>query len=209
MPGRVRIPLDCIVLAAGFSSRMQTFKPILPLANSTVIELAVGNALAACRRVILVTGHRAEDVESLFRTDRRVELVRNQAYETGMFSSIRRGAAEAEGPACFLQPGDLPFVPAELFFSLYDALLSRCGGEGNARPVAFGPEGEGRRGHPLLLNRAFIDLVLEAPDGSSMRELFRTTGFPRPVPCLDAGAYFDLDTPEDYEKAAEKASSGD
>ncbi len=206
VPGRERIPLDCIVLAAGLSSRMQAFKPVLPLAGSTVIERAVGNALAACRRVILVTGYRAEEVEALFRLDPRVKPVRNPAYETGMFSSIRRGVAEAEGPACFLQPGDLPFVPEELFFSLHEAFLSRCGDEAKALPAAFRPEGAGRRGHPLLLNRAFIGLVLEASDGSSMRDLFRTAGAPRAVPCLDPGAYFDLDTPEDYEKASSEAS---
>jgi len=187
---------------------MQAFKPTLPLANSTLIERTVGNALSACRGVILVTGHRAEDVETLFRTDRRVKIVRNPAYEAGMFSSIRRGAAEAAGPACFLQPGDLPFVPAVLYFSIYEAFHSRCGAEGTSRPAAFVPEGEGRRGHPLLLNRAFIDLVLDASDGSSMKEMFLTAGLPRAVPCLDPGAYFDLDTPEDYEKAASEASSG-
>ena len=67
---------DCIILAAGASSRMRSpravslgrepLKPLLPFGDSTLVETAVGAALRARCRAILVVGHRAVEVAEPF-----------------------------------------------------------------------------------------------------------------------------------------------
>ena len=50
-----------VVLAAGLSSRMKSFKPMLPLAGSTVIKTAISTLRAAGVTTIeVVTGKNAE-----------------------------------------------------------------------------------------------------------------------------------------------------
>lgn len=58
--------LAALVLAAGFSSRMGSFKPLLPLGETTVIEKVVGNFFAAGIQDVRVVGHRAEEVISTY-----------------------------------------------------------------------------------------------------------------------------------------------
>lgn len=197
------LPADCLILAAGLSVRMKTFKLTLPLAKKTVIERSVENALAACEQVLLVTGHRAEEIEALFSGNERVKIVRNAAYRGGMFTSVRSGAAESRGSACFIVPADLPFISPGLYRLLYLTYLESLGSSAAcvpARPASFRPEDGKRRGHPLLVNRAFLDHILAAPSEASLRDLFRRWGAPTPVPWDDPGAYEDLDTEEDYKR---------
>src|SRR2546423_14612641 len=52
-----------ILLAAGQSSRMGAFKPLLPFGNSTVIECCIDNLRhASVNEIVVVVGHRADEV---------------------------------------------------------------------------------------------------------------------------------------------------
>ncbi|MFW6288789.1 MAG: nucleotidyltransferase family protein [Spirochaetota bacterium] len=53
---------DCILLAAGLSSRMQGVKMLREIDGQPLVRIAANNALAGCRRVILVLGHEADAV---------------------------------------------------------------------------------------------------------------------------------------------------
>jgi molybdenum cofactor cytidylyltransferase len=109
---------DCVMLAAGQSRRMEQWKMTLPLDERTLIEAAVRTALEVCGRVILVAGFRAEELEALFRGQRRVQVVENRSYEKGMFSSVRRGCREVRSPRFFLALGDMPRVSADTYREL-------------------------------------------------------------------------------------------
>ena len=69
------------VLAAGFSSRMGSFKPLLPLNDETVIErvLRVSKA-AGIRQRVVVTGYNREALAPLLEKNGAVE-VRNPRFE--------------------------------------------------------------------------------------------------------------------------------
>ena len=56
-------PCSAILLAAGRSSRMGAFKPLLPFGNKTVIECCI-DALreGGVETIVVVLGHRADDV---------------------------------------------------------------------------------------------------------------------------------------------------
>jgi hypothetical protein len=84
--------LAAIVLAAGYSSRMAEFKPLLPLAGSTALERCIGLFCAACvAEVIVVLGHRAEELQPL--AERAgARCIFNSRFEQGMFSSISAGS---------------------------------------------------------------------------------------------------------------------
>lgn len=187
-----------LVLAAGLSSRMKAFKPLLPFRDSTVIEASVGSLLSGgAQCVVVVTGHRADEIEDLLsrRFGGRVRFVRNpDPAGTDMLASVRLGCAAL--PACdafFLLPGDMPLVERGTFFRL---LAARDG----AKCVIF-PTFEGRRGHPPLIDARLVPDILAYRGGDGLRGLWRLHAeLVRLLAVEDAGVRIDLDTPEEYEK---------
>jgi molybdenum cofactor cytidylyltransferase len=179
--------LDCIVPAAGRSERMGRWKPALPFRGSTLVGTVVAAALAACRRVILVTGHHGDELAALFAGEPRVVAVHNPYWALGMFSSIQRGAGLVQTGRFFLQLADMPFVgPA-----VYRALL--------VVPEAdfVFPVHAGTRGHPVLLGPRVLAAVLAADAAAgSMKEIARRLAVVE-VPWGDDSVLRDVDTPAD------------
>ncbi|MDO5538255.1 MAG: NTP transferase domain-containing protein, partial [Desulfovibrionaceae bacterium] len=88
-----RAPACAVLLAAGFSSRMHALKPLLPFGDGTVLARTAGIwRRAGVERLVLVTGHRAEEIEA---EAARLALpcVRNPRPEEGMFASLKLGLA--------------------------------------------------------------------------------------------------------------------
>ncbi len=57
---------DCLITAAGLSSRMGAWKLMLPYRQSTILDESLKNALVLCDRIILVVGHRADELISRY-----------------------------------------------------------------------------------------------------------------------------------------------
>ena len=52
-----------IIVAAGCSSRMGSFKPLLPLGTNTIIRRVVRLIDTVADEIVVVTGYRGEDLE--------------------------------------------------------------------------------------------------------------------------------------------------
>lgn len=187
-----------LVLAAGLSSRMGVFKPLLPLGERTVIEATVDSILSGGgARVAVVTGYRGDEVTQLLRAryGERVLPVENPAFaRTDMLTSVHIGCRALLGcGAFFLLPGDMPFVRRETF----QALLA-------ARPegVSIGfPTLEGVRKHPPLVDGALIPEILAFREEGGLRRFWQQhEDLIYTVPVADDGVEIDLDTPEDYQR---------
>jgi CTP:molybdopterin cytidylyltransferase MocA len=217
------LPLDCVVPAAGCSTRMGEFKLLLPYRGRHLVTHAVRRALAVCHRVIVVTGHRADDVAALFQRHPRVTVVRNEHYREGeMVSSIATGAAAVETPWFFVAPGDMPDLPAEVFRRLGEEVADptvttdaadATDGSGTTAPAdatdaadatALFPVSGGRRGHPVLISRGVVgELERRLGQVPSMREFL--AAFPtREIDVTDlveggetGGIFHDIDTRSD------------
>jgi len=137
-----------IILAAGLSSRMGAFKPLLEIEGVSmvrrVVQLMRGTGADP---VVVVTGHRRRELEERLQgTD--VELIHNPNYaSTQQLDSLRLALAPLEGQCdrLLISPADIPLVKPETV----EALL-RTPGE-FVRPVC-----RGRGGHPVLVSAALI-----------------------------------------------------
>ncbi len=77
-----------VILAAGFSSRMNGFKATLNISGKSPVEMLIEETKAAgVERIILVTGYKRELLKPYIREN--VEEVYNQDYQKGMNSSIK------------------------------------------------------------------------------------------------------------------------
>lgn len=195
MPARP--DLAALILAAGRSTRMGSFKPLLPFGRGTVIERVISTVHeAGIQTIRVVVGWRADRLIPVL--DRHgVPWVRNDRFEEGMYTSVQAGVRDLPTGvgAFFVFPGDMPLVQS--------ATLTRLIAEWDKRPGGiFYPCFEGRRGHPPLIASALIPEILrEAPPGGLRILLARHAAEASEVECGDRGILLDLDTPETYRES--------
>ena len=189
-----------LVPAAGMSSRMGDFKPLMPLRGKTVIENSIDSMLSAgVEQIVVVLGHRGQELETMLRSrypGGRLRFVFNHRYaETDMLHSIKVGLAAM--PLCrafFLLPADMPVIEAETYWAVYRALPPEGG------RIVF-PTLSGYRKHPPLIDSALIPAILrfDGPDG--LRGFWRLNeSRVVTVPVDDVGCSTDLDTQQQYQE---------
>ena len=188
---RIRKPCCAVVTAAGLSSRMGDFKPLLPFGTVTVAEAALANLRdAGVGEIVVVTGYRASELRNALR-DAGVVFADNPDFRTTqMYDSLRIGLAALPSNAqrVLIQPVDLPAILSETI-----AALLRAPGA-VARPVCGG-----RSGHPLSLDAALIPALLAYGGADGLRGALAALQIPvTPLMTEDVGTLMDADTKEDY-----------
>ncbi|MHB0876632.1 MAG: nucleotidyltransferase family protein [Anaerolineae bacterium] len=189
-----------IVLAAGFSSRMGTFKPLLPLGSSIALERAIASLRdGGVGDVVVVTGHRAEELRPhLARLGAREAF--NRRPESGMFSSVLVGidALADCATAAFILPADLPLVRPSTIRRLGETYLSR-------RVAVVYPSFHGKRGHPPLVARACFAESPPPTFPGGLATLLAQQADTVDVPVPDEGVLWDMDTPGEYDRMVARA----
>ncbi|MFZ4615296.1 MAG: nucleotidyltransferase family protein [Rectinemataceae bacterium] len=180
---------DCIVLAAGSSSRMGKPKLHLPFGESTLLRTTVAAALAGGCCPVIVVGRRDDDNLGSLASE-GIIIVRNKDPSRGMLSSLCEGLALVRGEGFFFIPGDMPLVAA----TTYELLSGHFG----AGPVI--PTYSGRRGHPVLMPSSLIRALLELPQDRPLKAFIEASG-PTFVEMEDPGVLRDIDDPESYKAA--------
>ncbi|HUW42194.1 MAG TPA: NTP transferase domain-containing protein [Rectinemataceae bacterium] len=190
---------DCVIPAAGASSRMGAFKPLLPFGPASVVEATVGSALAAGCRVVLVVGYRGAELASLFAGRPGVLVAENPDWERGMLGSLQTGLKCVASPCFFTIPADMPLVPPAVYGLLLRAREAGPAAEAS-EPAAYFASRGGRAGHPVLIPSSWIAEMLRLPPGGRMRSYLER----RRMVLVEAGTdavFADLDGPEEYRRA--------
>lgn len=181
--------VDCIITAAGLSSRMGKWKMMLPWREGTILDASINNALQFCARIIVVTGYHADALQERYRHQENVTLVHNADYQQGMAGSVITGARAVNTDYCFITPGDLPCLHEGIFRELW-ALRS----EG-----AILPHYRGTPGHPVLVKKSSLLQAIARPDIRSMRQALMQ-GKHHCVSLEHPEIVFDIDTPDDFSR---------
>jgi len=182
----------CAVLtAAGCSSRMGDFKPLLPFGNSFIAASCVDRLRrAGVSEIIVVIGHRSGELRAALES-RSVCFSENPDYRTTeMFDSLKRGLASVSRDCkkIVVQPIDLPAILPQTI-----AALLREDGQ------AVRPTYHGKSGHPIVLDASILPQILAYGGGDGLRGALRAPGISvRELPVEDEGVLLDADTNEDY-----------
>jgi molybdenum cofactor cytidylyltransferase len=156
-----------ILLAAGQSTRMGAFKPLLPFGEQTVIESCLEYLQSGgVETIVIVVGHRAEAIKEKLR-GLPVRFALNPDPESEMSTSIACGVQElpSDCQATLITPTDYPAIPSTVVSSLIDSWRTR-----GAKLLA--PKYEGRGGHPVLVDLCFRDQLLNLDPKRGLRGLF-------------------------------------
>ncbi len=196
----LKLHTAAIILAAGLSSRMQEFKPLLKIGNKTMLEHAIGLfRYAGVEDIIVVLGHRAEDVIPVVEHTNARWLL-NSDFAEGMFSSIQCGVRGMYSScnAFFLLPVDIPLVAPTTLLQLLDTFDS------NPEIRICYPYFAGRRGHPPLIDADLAKALLDYDGTEGMRGFLRKfADYASDVSVTDKFVAMDADTPAAFSRLQE------
>lgn len=183
-----------VVVAAGLSSRMEAFKPMLPFGSSTIsIHMMTMLKDMGIDPIVVVTGYRGEELQQhLFFTG--VRFVKNERFkETQMFDSVQIGvqAISRDCERLMILPIDVPAIMPDTIRQqlMIDAPIIRtmCHGE---------------PGHPIMLWSEVAEKLRSYEGTGGLRGAIENSGIAiTNLEVDDEGIYRDLDTWEQYQEA--------
>ena len=189
--------LEGIILAAGESRRMGYPKPLLKIGGRTFIEQIAETMLAVVPRLVIVLGAHHERVRAAIPHDARIVIVENPNYSRGQLSSLKVGlsALQPNAAGALVHLGDHPMVRMETFQAIVDSYNQ------TGKPIVIARQ-DGRRGHPVIFDRAMFGELLSAPEEEGARHVVNANGSRVAYVDLDdPGINLDLDTPADLAHA--------
>ena len=183
--------IGAVIVAAGMSSRMGDFKPMLNIGSISIAQRIVATFhRAGVTKIAVVTGYNAPLLERHLSNSGLVFL-RNEDYaSTQMFDSAKIGLAYLRDKCerILFTPVDIPLFTAMTVTELIESGAELC------CPVC-----EGRTGHPLLIASSLVDAILaDSGEGGLQGAIARCGAEMLQIPVEDPGVLHDADTPADY-----------
>lgn len=208
--------ISAVVLAAGYSSRMGSFKPLLPVGGVPALErLIAGIKDAGIKNIAVVTGYRHELLQPVIRSMSGDGTVIVEAYnadfDSGMFSSIQTGVAKIrevfpDSEGCFLMPVDCPLIDSKVITALEEAVMR----SGDAVKDSFAvPVFEGKKGHPLYVPAGYAEEICSYGGPGGLKGITdKYWDRMLRVPVDSEGCILDMDTPEGYREIEDFLAAG-
>lgn len=188
-----------IILAAGYSSRLEQFKPLLSLGGKTIADRVISIFAQNNVDVFLVVGWNKEAMLAGIKSS-RMTVVENPDYRKGMFSSVLAGVGRlrVNYEAFFVMPVDIPLVRSATVHRLLDD-ASR-----HPHKIIY-PVFDNHRGHPPLIPASLIPALLSwRQDGGLKSFLHSQRDIVREAAVCDRNILFDIDTAQDLQEAFER-----
>jgi len=186
-----------LILAAGFSGRMERFKPLLSYKGKSFIQNIVLRLYSVCDKIIIVTGYKANEVEenvNQLNLPSKIEFVHNASFEKGMFTSLQAGLAKAkECDWIFYHLVDQPGLPEVFYKKLVEQI--------DDRHNWIQPKIKEQKGHPILIRNDLFQIISDAPLNSNLRTISNDPKVKKKFwECGYEEIFQDIDTEEDYSK---------
>ena len=182
-----------VLVAAGLSSRMEAFKPMLPFGRSTIsIHIVTMLKDMGIAPIVVVTGYRGDELQQHL-SFTGVRFIKNERFrETQMFDSVRLGigAVCKDCERLMILPVDLPAIMPDTIRQqmMIDAPIIRttCHGE---------------PGHPVMLWSQVAEMLCGYQGDGGLRGAIEHSGIAiTNLEVEDEGIYRDMDTREQYQE---------
>lgn len=190
-----RKQLTAIIIAAGYSSRMEGFKPLLRFGEITAVERVINiYQKAGVEQIILVMGYSAEHLKPYLKNT-SVQGIVNEHFDQGMYTSIVKGLTllDDASAAFFIHPVDIPLVREQSIRQL------RAFFETSDKGIVY-PSFMAKRGHPPLIHRRYRQLIMDNDQEGGLKKLLETCSADAvDLPLADEAILMDMDTQADYQ----------
>ena len=183
--------IGALIVAAGMSSRMGEFKPMLNIGSISVAQRVIATlSQSGVSKIVMVTGYNATVLERHL-SGNGIIFLRNEHYETTqMFDSVKIGLRYLQDKCekILFTPVDVPLFTAKTVKTILDS----------GAPLAC-PMCEGKQGHPILIANELIPEILNDCGEMGLKGAMDRCSVPlKRIDVDDPGTIHDADTPEDF-----------
>ncbi len=178
-----------VVLAAGYSSRMKGFKPLMSLGEESLIARTIKLFTAVgIEKTVVVVGYR--NAETTIEVKRYgADPCFNPRFDNGMFSSVCIGLSQlTDCDGFFMLPVDIPLVRP----STIQTLISSFDHKNILHPYR-----DGLRGYPLLIPSHLISEILDHNGKGGLKKVLKRHPA-KEIKVWDDGPFMGADTSEEF-----------
>ena len=160
--------ISSILLAAGQSKRMngenKLIKNIkgLPLIKHSIINILE----SSIDELIIITGYQNDILEKLINKNKKIRIIFNNNFKSGMASSIKAGIKNLskETQAFFICLADMPMVNK----NIYNELIKHV----NSKEIII-PTYKTQQGNPILFSITMKDQIMNIKGDFGAKEILR------------------------------------
>lgn len=192
--------IGALIVAAGMSTRMGEFKPMLSIGSISIAQRVIATlSQAGVSKIVMVTGYNATILERHL-AGNGIIFLRNEDYEiTQMFDSVKIGLRYLldKCDKVLFTPVDVPLFTAKTVKAILDS------GASLAAPMC-----DGKQGHPILISNSLIPEILNDCGEMGLKGAIDRCSIPLlRLDVEDPGTIHDADTPEDFSALVEYHNS--
>ncbi|MDO4487516.1 MAG: NTP transferase domain-containing protein [Eubacteriales bacterium] len=186
-----------LILAAGVSSRMGKFKPMLPIGKTTLIKRLISQMReTGVEKIVVVTGYLKNELEEHLKDENVLTVHNERFFGTQMLDSVKIGIRKvkesfSDCEKVLLSPADVVMSPRWVFEAILDTSSDFV------RPVYHG-----KSGHPVLISKNLFDFILSYDGDEGLRGAVEASGTKiTDINVEEPNILLDADTKTEYRKA--------
>ena len=189
--------INGLIVAAGLSSRMKDFKPLMKIDNKPLILNTINSLRQSnIEDITVVVGYRKDDLKDLLKNE-SVNIVFNENYKsTSMYDSFKLGLKEIYNKcdAVVFLPGDVGFTSKYTVDLLIKEIIK------NEKKIIY-PMYKNEIGHPPIISSKCFEYLLNYDGNEGLKggmKYFYQESMKISTP--DKFILFDMDYKEDFNK---------
>ena len=196
--------ISAIVLAAGLSSRMNGENKLIKKVNGVpLINHTVKNILGSTvNEIIVIVGHERNILRDLIKENKKIKIIYNKDYESGMSSSVKVGleSISKKTEAFFISLADMPNVNQNIYNKLIKAKYKynkKLKLEHKKEIII--PTYKGENGNPVLFSIHMKEKIMKIKGDQGAKVLIESNkNKTLNIPIKNDGIILDFDKPEDF-----------
>lgn len=181
--------IGAIITAAGMSSRMGAFKPLLKIDDQTIIERVISTLQSGgVDIIVIICGNEANRLEKF--NSKKVILIKNKNYQTNqMLDSIKLGVQYLKEMCqkILITPVDMPLFTESSIKTLIES-------QHDVTYISY----KGKKGHPLMVNKNVYNDIIQFNGELGLKGVLIQQSDKIIIPVNDIGIVMDADTLENY-----------
>lgn len=194
--------INGIIISAGFSKRMDNFKPLAIFKGNTFIHNIILKLNTICDQIIIVTGYKREELKNEIIKDltkdkyasiiKKTVFAFNRSFAKGMFGSIQCGISKMKScDWAIIHQVDQPGLPQTFYSDFVNEIDTKYNW--------IQPNYNNKYGHPILVKKSLYKLILYEKIESNLRLINKNKKIKKKIwDCNYKEILQDIDTKEDY-----------
>lgn len=160
--------ISAILLAAGQSTRMGKHNKLIKEINGIpLIKHSIKNILKSnIDELIIVTGHDNEKIKRLIDNDKKIKLIFNKNFRSGMASSIKSGLNYLNNKTeyFFICLADMPFIKPDIYNKIIESKIDK---------EIIVPTYNKKQGNPVLFSKSMKKDILNINGDVGAKEILK------------------------------------